>query len=172
MLTKLRTARGLLVQPLQHASLCHVLVVRRLHHVQAPAVASGALPSASTVGAMQAQEAAALVQRQLELYNARDVDAFMTIFHEDVQVMDGITGAVLASSKAQLRPRYVERFKSPVCCELLGRLVLGNVVVDREIITGLPDDGVADCMATYVCEANLISKITFVWKPRTVGVKL
>ncbi len=29
------------------------------------------------------------------------------------------------------RPRYVERFKTPVHCELLGRLVLGNVVVDR-----------------------------------------
>lgn len=121
---------------------------------------------------MQTQESAALVQRQLELYNARDVDAFMTLFRDDVHVSDGITGAVIATSKAELRPRYVERFKGPVNCELLGRLVLGNVVVDREIITGLPDDGVADCLATYVCEDNLITKITFVWKPRTDGVKL
>ncbi|KXZ53960.1 hypothetical protein GPECTOR_6g879 [Gonium pectorale] len=121
-----------------------------------------------------AQEAAAIVQRQLELYNARAVDPFMELFTDDVLVTDGITGNVIASSKGELRPRYVERFKSPVHCELLGRLVLGNVVVDREIITGLPNGGVADCMATYVCDVpnNKISRITFVWQPRTEGVKL
>ncbi|KAG2441984.1 hypothetical protein HYH02_009777 [Chlamydomonas schloesseri] len=125
--------------------------------------------------AQGAQEAAALVQRQLELYNARELEPFMELFTDDVFVSDGITGAVIASSKEQLRPRYVERFRaSPVNCELLGRLVCGNVVVDREIITGLPDGGVADCMATYVCDLQLgkISRITFVWKPRTEGVKL
>lgn len=121
-----------------------------------------------------AQEAAAIVQRQLELYNAREVDSFMELFTDDVLVLDGVTGAVLASSKNELRPRYVERFNSPVHCELLGRLVLGNVVVDREIITGLPNSGVADCMATYVCDisANKIKRITFVWQPRTEGVNL
>ncbi|GLI61868.1 hypothetical protein VaNZ11_004338 [Volvox africanus] len=124
--------------------------------------------------AMMAQEAAAIIQRQLELYNARQVEHFMDLFTDDVVVLDGITGAVIASSKEELRPRYVERFKSPVHCELLGRLVLGNVVVDREIITGLPNGGVADCMATYICDvaAGKIKRITFVWQPRTDGVKL
>lgn len=46
----------------------------------------------------------------------------------------------------------------------------------REIITGLPNDGVAECMATYVVDTTarpmLIKKITFVWKPRTFGVKM
>ncbi|GIL75608.1 hypothetical protein Vretimale_15133 [Volvox reticuliferus] len=124
--------------------------------------------------AVMAQEAAAIVQKQLELYNARQVDSFMELFTDDVVVLDGITGAIIASSKEELRPRYIERFKSPVHCELLGRLVLGNVVVDREIITGLPNEGVADCMATYVCDiaADKIKRITFVWQPRTDGVKL
>ncbi|PNH11080.1 hypothetical protein TSOC_002143 [Tetrabaena socialis] len=124
--------------------------------------------------AAMAQEAAAIVQKQLELYNAREVAPFMELFTDDVHVSDGISGAVIATSKEALTPRYVERFKGPVHCELLGRLVLGNVVVDREIITGLPDNGVADCMATYVCDtaAGKISKITFVWYPRTDGVKL
>lgn len=78
----------------------------------------------------------------------------------------------IAASAEQLRPRYVERFKSPVHCELLGRLALGNVVVDREIITGLPDGGVADCLATYTIEGGLISRIQFVWRPRTQGTSL
>ncbi|KAG2496815.1 hypothetical protein HYH03_005221 [Edaphochlamys debaryana] len=98
----------------------------------------------------------------------------MEIFTDDIVALDGITGAVIAEGKEALRPRYVERFKGPVHCELLGRLVLGAVVVDREIITGLPGDGVADCMATYVVdiEAGKIKKATFVWSPRTDGVKL
>ena len=62
--------------------------------------------------------------------------------------------------------RYVERFKSPVHAELLGRLICGNTVVDREVITGLPEDAEADCMATYVVRDGLISKIQFVWRPR------
>lgn len=135
-------------------------------------LSAGSTVCRATMGT--AQQAAALVNRQLELYNSRDVDAFMSIVADDVLVMDGVTGAVLAQGKEQLRPRYVERFKTPVHCELLGRLVLGNVVVDREIITGLPDGGEADCMATYVCdlEAGKITKMTFVWQPRTPGVKL
>lgn len=43
------------------------------------------------------------VNRQLELYNSRDVDAFMSIVADDVLVMDGVTGAVLAQGKEQLR---------------------------------------------------------------------
>lgn len=60
----------------------------------------------------------------------------------------------------------------------IGRLALGNVVVDREIITGIETNGqgVAECMATYVVDTDstpmLIKKITFVWKPRTFMAKL
>ncbi|KAL6745236.1 hypothetical protein V8C86DRAFT_2984426 [Haematococcus lacustris] len=115
-----------------------------------------------------------LINKQLRLYNARDLDAFMEMFSEDVHVSDTVTGAVLARSKAELRPRYEARFSSPVHCELVGRLALGNVVVDREIITGLPDDGVAECMATYlVCPDSMkIKTVQFVWKARTFGVKM
>ena len=55
---------------------------------------------------------------------------------DDVLVTDWETGVVLSSGKAALRPRYEERFKTPVHASLLGRLVCGKTVVDREIITG------------------------------------
>lgn len=115
------------------------------------------------------QKAVAIAQRQLELYNLRQVDPFLELFADNVIVMDGLTGTITASNKNELRPRYVARFQTPVHCELLGRLVIGNTVVDREVITGLPDGGVADCMATYVCDvaANNIKRINFVWQQRT-----
>lgn len=66
------------------------------------------------------------------LYNAHDLEPFMALMAPDVHVSDTVSGKVLASSAEELRPRYVERFKSPVRAEVLGRLNLGSVVVDRE----------------------------------------
>ncbi|KAF5835575.1 hypothetical protein DUNSADRAFT_7177 [Dunaliella salina] len=113
----------------------------------------------------------ALVNKQFELYNARDLEKFMDLFTEDVIAQDAITDEILASGKAQLRSRYEKRFSTPVHAELLGRLTLGPVVHDREVIFGLPDNGVAECLATYVVDTSkspyLIKKVKFVWKPRT-----
>eukprot|EP00882_Tetradesmus_deserticola_P011467 GHRQ01012132.1.p2 GENE.GHRQ01012132.1~~GHRQ01012132.1.p2 ORF type:complete len:160 (+),score=28.46 GHRQ01012132.1:288-767(+) len=110
--------------------------------------------------------AEAVVQRQLEAYNARDLGAFMDLLAEDCVATDAVTGAVLGTGKAELRKRYKARFQTDVHSELLGRLCLGSVVVDREIITGLPDRGVADCLATYHCRNGKIHKMEFVWQPR------
>ncbi|KAF6237643.1 hypothetical protein COO60DRAFT_1291332 [Scenedesmus sp. NREL 46B-D3] len=110
--------------------------------------------------------AEAVVQRQLEAYNARDLEAFMDLLAEDCVATDAATGAVLGTGRAELRKRYAARFQTDVYSELLGRLCLGSVVVDREIITGLPDAGVADCLATYHCKNGKIQKMEFVWQPR------
>lgn len=55
------------------------------------------------------------IQRQLETYNAHDIDAFMALMSEDVVAVDGITGAVIASGVVALRPRYEARFASRRC---------------------------------------------------------
>lgn len=81
--------------------------------------------------------------------------------------IDQLTGAELGRGHAALRARYASRFQTAVHSELLGRLVLGAVVVDREIITGLPDGGAADCLATYHIADGKIQKMEFVWQPRT-----
>ena len=56
--------------------------------------------------------------------------------------------------------------------ELLGRVCLGSTVVDRELISGLPNGGEADCMATYVIRDSKIAKIQFVWRPRVAGTRM
>lgn len=112
--------------------------------------------------------AEAVVQKQLEAYNARDIEAFLAVMADDCVATDAVSGAVLCSGKEQLRARYSERFQTPVHSELLGRLCLGNVVVDREIITGLPGAAAADCLATYHCQGGLIRRMEFVWSSRRV----
>ncbi|KAL3826354.1 hypothetical protein ACHAXA_003678 [Cyclostephanos tholiformis] len=116
-----------------------------------------------------------LASRRLDLYNAREVDPFMALFSDDVVVTDSITGNIIASNREEMRPRYVERFESsPVRCELISRTVLENVVIDREVITGLPNGAAADVIATYVCdiEGDVIKRVSFVWHDRTISAEL
>jgi hypothetical protein len=72
------------------------------------AAAAAAMP-AGAGGATVEDRACAVVQRQLDLYNAREVDAYMAIIADDVVALDGWTGAVLATSAAALRPRCAAR---------------------------------------------------------------
>jgi hypothetical protein len=90
----------------------------------------------------------------------------MAILSDDCVATNAVTGEVLAQGKVELRRRYEARFQTNVYSELLGRLCLGSVVVDREIITGLPDGESADCLATYHCAEGVIKRMEFVWVPR------
>mmetsp|Transcript_26659 Transcript_26659/g.52002 ORF Transcript_26659/g.52002 Transcript_26659/m.52002 type:complete len:193 (-) Transcript_26659:60-638(-) len=129
---------------------------------------AAALPSMSmsSDASGRSKDPMSVVQRQLEVYNTRDIDAFMTLFSEDCTLVDLQTGNVLATGHAEIRPRYVKRFtESEVHAEVTGRLSNGRVVVDREVITGLPDGGAANVMAVYqVNEAGLINRVQFVWE--------
>jgi hypothetical protein len=40
------------------------------------------------------------------------------------------------------------------------------VVVDREIISGLPSGAAADCLATYLVRNGKIVRMEFVWQAR------
>lgn len=111
------------------------------------------------------EQAIRVVQRQVELYNLGDIDQFMTVFTEDAQVFDGWTGKIVARGITEIRPRYEQRFLTPVSCRFVGRLVLGNIVVDREAVSGLPDGASVECLAVYTVNilAAKISKCVLFW---------
>jgi len=79
----------------------------------------------------------ALAQRQLNAYNARNLEAFLAPYAEDVEVRD-LEGKVVSKGKEAFRTRYDERFRtSPALhCELRGRVSAGAWVVDEEWVTG------------------------------------
>eukprot|EP00741_Cyanophora_paradoxa_P013624 tig00020704_g13153.t1 len=107
--------------------------------------------------AEKAQSPIAVVQRQVETYNARDIDAFLACFADDALLVNLDDGKVLASGKEEMRPRYVERFKSPeLHCDVVGRLAMGDTVVDREIIRG--PLRTAHCLAVYTVRDGVIVK--------------
>ena len=73
----------------------------------------------------------AIVQAQLEAYNARDLNAFLATYAEDAELFEH-PSKLLASGMAQLRERYAARFADPILHALvLKRIVMGNFVIDQ-----------------------------------------
>ncbi|AYA36693.1 steroid delta-isomerase [Hymenobacter oligotrophus] len=108
-------------------------------------------------------EAEQVVQRQLEAYNARNLDAFAATYHEQVELLT--FPAVLRSKGiAKLREGYGQFFaQTPdLNCQIVHRTVLGNKVIDHERVTGLPNGQVLEAVAIYEVENGLIRRVTFV----------
>ncbi|MFY9898476.1 MAG: nuclear transport factor 2 family protein [Xanthobacteraceae bacterium] len=102
----------------------------------------------------------AVVQRQLDAYNARDIDALMTIYAADEQMFEH-PAKLLASGSAALRERFLARFKEPnLYAQLLKRVVMGNTVIDHERVTRtFPEGpGTVELVMIYKVENEKIAK--------------
>ena len=111
----------------------------------------------------QDEDVALPVREQLEAYNARDIDRFMQWWAEDCRYY-AFPDTLLAEGAAQIRARHVERFKEVnLHGRLLQRMVLGNVVVDKEVVTRTFPEGTGDVdvLAIYEIEAQRIARAWF-----------
>lgn len=109
-------------------------------------------------------EAEAVVARQLDAYNARDIEAFMRCWADDAQYFQH-PSTLLASGAAAIRQRHVARFCEPnLHGALLHRMSVGDIVVDRERVTRtFPEGpGAVDVIAIYQVENGLIAKAWFI----------
>jgi hypothetical protein len=71
-------------------------------------------------------------QRQLDAYNAKDLDAWLSTYAEDAKQFE-LGGSLLAQGHEAIRSRTAQRFKEPnVHALLLKRVVMGKVVIDHE----------------------------------------
>ncbi len=103
------------------------------------------------------------VQKQLEAYNARDIDAFMQWWADDGGYY-AFPSRLLASGAAEIRGRHVARFREPnLHATLVNRIAVANVVVDQETVTRtFPDGpGEVDVVAIYQVENGKIANAWF-----------
>lgn len=113
---------------------------------------------------MSAAENEAVIQRQLDAYNAKDIDTFMTCWAPDAKIY-AHPDTLLADGAAAIRARHVARFREP---NLFGRLVhrmsAGNTVVDREVVKrAFPEGpGQVDVIAIYELAEGRIARAWFV----------
>ena len=105
----------------------------------------------------------AVVQAQLDAYNAKDLDALMHTYAPGAQQFV-LHGALLAQGHDQIRPRYQERFAEPdLQARLLNRTVMGNIVTDLEIVTrNFPEGlGTVEMLCVYEVVEGRIARASF-----------
>ncbi len=108
-----------------------------------------------------------IVQKQLEAYNRRDIEAFISLFAGDATTFDLGASAPSLSGKEQIRERYASLFsRSPnLHCHLVSRTAFGRVVVDLEQVAGREaSKETFEVMAIYEIERAKIQRVHFVRK--------
>lgn len=103
------------------------------------------------------------VARQLDAYNARDIDAFMACWADDAEYYE-FPARLLASGVQQIRARHLTRFEEPhLQGHLIHRGVVGNTVFDQERVTRDFPEGVGevDVLAIYEVVDGKIAKAWF-----------
>jgi putative hydrolase of HD superfamily len=107
--------------------------------------------------------AEAVVQAQLDAYNAKDIAALLLTYAPDAQHFT-LHGELLAQGHTQLRSRFVARFAEPALhAKLLSRIVMGNFVVDAEIVTRNFPEGVGtlEMLCVYEVLDGRIQRASF-----------
>jgi hypothetical protein len=105
-----------------------------------------------------------IVQRQLDAYNARDVDALLATYAVDVQQFE-YPDTLLCNGAAQLRERMAARLSDPrLHARLINRITMGRTVIDHEEVTRTFPDGVGkiELVAIYEVRDGKISTARFI----------
>ena len=108
--------------------------------------------------------AISVVQKQLDAYNAKDINAFMSVFSANAAIYNFGEEMALANGAEEVRAVYTKLFiNSPNLQSLvINRSVIGNKVIDYELISGRQNsDELLKLIAIYEVNNGLITKATF-----------
>ena len=103
---------------------------------------------------------AGVVQRQLEAYNAHDIEAFLATYSDDIELFNLPEPEAQRSGIETMRAVYGRLFTTlKPNCRLLSRTVQGNYVIDQEFCQF--GDNTVRATATYQVEDGLIRRVWF-----------
>jgi hypothetical protein len=119
-------------------------------------------PSVNTSVQPSPASPAAVVQRQLDAYNAKDLDALLAVYADDAELFEH-PSTLLAKGSAALRERFALRFGEPnLHATLLNRIVTGPIVIDHERIARTFPEGPGTLELTMIYEVTT-GRITRAW---------
>jgi hypothetical protein len=103
-----------------------------------------------------------LVERQLKAYNAKNIDAFLEPYADDVELYE-FPDKMVSKGKDAMRKDYEGMFKNiaNLHCDIVGRIVQGNIIIDKESISGMGKNKF-EATAIYHIEKNKIKKVYFI----------
>lgn len=101
-----------------------------------------------------------IVQRQVNAYNARNIEAFIDTYADDIEILN-FPNEPSIKGKENLKNQFAQMFERVpnLYCEIKNRIVLGNKVVDREHVRF--GERYSDVIAIYEVTNGKISKVTF-----------
>jgi hypothetical protein len=103
----------------------------------------------------------ALVEEQLQAYNARDLERFAATYAETIRIYRMPTVEPGIVGKDQLRETYRKRFSSPgLHADIVNRIAIGNKVIDHERVVGIQDHAI-EAVAVYEVVDGLIETVWF-----------
>ena len=114
----------------------------------------------SSMGMSAAFDPEAVVQRQLDAYNDRNLERFVREYTEDVVVYRMPDPTPVIVGREALATYYREnRFNLPALhATLIKRMVVGNKVVDQEHVVGVGDAPI-DAVVVYEVTDRGIAKV-------------
>ncbi len=113
------------------------------------------------------QTAEQIVQENLDFYNNRNIEGFMTSFSEDIKIYTLGQSNPSVVGKEEVRKVYTRLFEnSPkLHSNILKRIVIGNKVIDHESITGRNGNaGILELVLIYEVNQQKINQITVIRK--------
>lgn len=126
---------------------------------------------ATPVPAMEPETAEAVVQAQLDAYNAHDIRAFMATYAGDAEIYE-FPAKLVMKGAAQIEEFYAtKRFNDPrLHATIAKRMVMGDVVVDHEkIVLTFPEGaGRIEAIAIYEVKAGKIVKVTLLRDQKSI----
>ena len=111
-----------------------------------------------------------IVQRQLDAYNAKNLDALMATYADNAEQFEH-PSKLLASGAAEIRPRFEARFKEPnLHAQLVKRMVCGHTVIDQEIVSRTFPEGTGriEVVAIYEVKDSKIARAWFITGEKTL----
>lgn len=108
-----------------------------------------------------------IVDRQIDAYNERNIENFAATYHENLELYI-FPNDCFCLGKAQLLEQYSKRFseRPEAKATIASRVAMGQFVIDHEILTGIPEKGSIQLVATYEVTDGLISKVWFIYDPQ------
>lgn len=115
----------------------------------------------STESNKEVTEIETIVQRNLDAYNARDIEAFMKDYADDIKLY-AYPNTLQTEGKEAMRKGYENWFDSvpDLSAFIKKRIVIGNKVIDEEQVTA--NGQIFNAVAIYEIENGKISKVTFI----------
>jgi uncharacterized protein (TIGR02246 family) len=103
-----------------------------------------------------------IAQKQLDAYNAQDVDAMVAFYAPDCVVVSP-DGTVTEKSRGEIHARYVKAFAAfpQNKANLVNRIAVGDTVVYHEHVVRAPGGEEFEIIAIYTIKDGLIARVNF-----------